>query len=110
MSSCLLKKISLCLVFIASAVWYAQANFYRDPGSAFFDETRAYQEKYSVFRREQTQRFIDGLNTPHSGIRLQEKTDQNASLCVALSSVSRGADNDYLEVSYHIPIFFPFCT
>lgn len=94
----LVSKIGLCLAFLTCCVWYAQSHFYRDPGSVFFDKTRAYKEKYSLHRQEETVDLINqyASSTGSQGQR-PGKAGDNPSLCVALMSVKR-KNTQYLEV------------
>lgn len=89
----LLKRLGACLALILCAVWYARSHTYRDPGSAFFDSTRAYDRRYSAYRLAETQNFIDSRAHQTLG-----KAGQNATMCVALTSVKRER-TQYLEVS-----------
>jgi hypothetical protein len=92
----LILKFFACLLWIACAFWYARSHFYRDPGSAFFDKARAYEQRYSQHRKSQVERYIGSFDGPESQI-VQPKDDPNTSLCVSLSSVRRERAQ-YLEV------------
>lgn len=92
----LVHKIAACIIFILCAAWYGHAHFYRDPGSVFFDKNRAYEQKYSHYRKAEVEQFISsqsGLNSQDSSA----KAGRNATLCVAISSVKR-EHSQYLEV------------
>lgn len=93
----LVTKLAASLVFVLCAVWYAQAHFYRDPGSAFFDERRAYEQRYSSHRKAEVERFIQSRATLARVPDAPAKAGDNASLCVAFSSVKR-QHVQYLEV------------
>jgi hypothetical protein len=92
----LVLKVFACFLWIGCALWYARSHFYRDPGSAFFDKARAYEQRYSQHRKTEVGRYIDSFNGPDSQI-VQPGGDPNASLCVSLSSVRRERAQ-YLEV------------
>lgn len=92
----LVRKISACFAFIICYIWYARCHFYRDPGSAFFDKARAYEEKYTLHRKAQTRSLIDFYQSSRAQQGL-ENAGGNASLCVALTSVKRES-TQYLEV------------
>jgi hypothetical protein len=94
----LIVKVTACLLFIACALWYARSHFYRDPGSAFFDKARAYEQRYSQHRKTEVQRYIDSFDVPGSQI-VQPEAGSNATLCVSLSSVRRERAQ-YLEVCF----------
>jgi hypothetical protein len=88
----LFVKVSTCIAFLLCLSWYGQANFYRDPGSVFFDKTRAYETQYSKNRKAEAQQVIESYK------KEKPATDQNGnkSLCIALSSVTR--QTQYLPV------------
>ena len=91
-------KLLLSLLFLTCAIWYAKTHFYRDPGSAFFDPSRAYEQRYSLTRKAEVQRFIESQsstanNTPDS----HAESSKGAALCVGISSVRR-TEEQYLEV------------
>jgi hypothetical protein len=92
-------KTTLAIAFLLSLVWYGSTHFYRDPGSVFFDETRAFEQQYSHFRKTQVRQLIDDLEANATQGIYPEVSGTNASLCVALSSVSRKSSS-YLEVRY----------
>ncbi|KAH6964371.1 hypothetical protein DER45DRAFT_610692 [Fusarium avenaceum] len=79
----LFLKASTCIAFLLCLSWYGQTHFYRDPGSVFFDKTRAYETHYSNDRKVEAQQVIE------SHMKENPATDQNKSLCIGLSSVTR---------------------
>jgi len=87
----LLRKLALCLACIALPVWYSHSHFYRDPGSAFFDRNRAFEQKYSQYRKAEVQKFVD------AGEGVAGKAGTKPSICVSFSSVRR-KHAQYLEV------------
>ena len=94
----IIYKTAICLFFLLCTVWFGKLHFYRDPGSVFFDKERAYETRYSTYRREETQETIqfysDRQDTvPHG------TPSYNRSLCVALSSVKR--QTQYVQVKLH---------
>lgn len=95
----LLRKIAASLALIICAIWYAKTHFYRDPGSAFFDRTRAYEQRYSQFRKAEVQQFIDSYGgLAHDDSSAPGGASSNATLCVAFSSVRR-QHAQYLETT-----------
>ncbi|OJJ03142.1 hypothetical protein ASPVEDRAFT_134244 [Aspergillus versicolor CBS 583.65] len=87
-------KLLLSIIFVSCAAWYAKSHFYRDPGSAFFDPARAYEQQYSLTRKAEIQQFIESqssTNTPN-----QDAESKGAALCVGISSVKRTKEQ-YLE-------------
>ena len=93
----LLRKVAACLTLLGLAFWYAKTHFYRDPGSAFFDRTRAYEQKYSQFRKAEVQKFISSYPDGNTW-SAEDVTGTNPSLCVAFSSVKRQHEQ-YLETT-----------
>lgn len=93
-------KLVGCLFFVFCAFWYARSHFYRDPGSAFFDRTRAYEKQYSLHRSAQVQRFIEARAGAHGNV-LEAKAGSNPSLCVTLNSVKR-EHTQYLDVCFNV--------
>lgn len=89
-------KLLACAAFISCLVWYAKTNFYRDPGSAFFDVRRAYEQGYSKHRQSEVLQYINN-QTAIGKHDKSVKAGSNSSLCVALSSVVR-KETQYLEV------------
>lgn len=90
-------KLLLSLLFLTCTIWYAKTHFYRDPGSAFFDPARAYEQQYSLTRKAEIQQFIESqssTNTPN-----QDAESKGAALCVGISSVKRTKEQ-YLEVRH----------
>ena len=94
----LVPKFLACCLWIACAFWYARSHFFRDPGSAFFDKARAYEQRYSRYRKGEVERYVDSFGDKESQI-VRPKTDDNAGLCVSLSSVRRERAQ-YLEVRF----------
>jgi len=91
-------KLLLSLLFLGYATWYAKTHFYRDPGSAFFDPERAYEQRYSLTRRAEVQQFIESRSsTNDTPDRHAESSSKGATLCVGISSVKRTKEQ-YLEV------------
>ncbi|CZT22961.1 uncharacterized protein RCC_08669 [Ramularia collo-cygni] len=94
----LVRKVLLCAVFLLSLVWYGSTHFYRDPGSVFFDKTRAFEQRYSTYRMAEVRQLIHDLKD-NSGQQIRrEVPGTNASLCVTSSSVSRKGSS-YLETT-----------
>jgi len=91
----LARKLLFCAAFLLALILYARAHFYRDPGSIFFDKTRAYEQVYSHHRLLETEEFI---RTAKKEASEYQKASNNATLCVAISSVKRQRTN-YLETT-----------
>lgn len=102
----LCRRLVASLALISCAVWYAQTHFYRDPGSRFFDPSRAYEQKYSRHRRAEVQQFIEQYASRHTGAAHDAPTPgepgAGRSLCVTFTSVRRQRIQ-YVEVSSGLP-------
>ncbi|KID75973.1 integral membrane protein, partial [Metarhizium brunneum ARSEF 3297] len=87
----LCRKLVASLALISCAVWYAQTHFYRDPGSRFFDPSRAYEQKYSRHRRAEVQQFIEQYASAGAAHDAPTRGESGAgrSLCVTFTSVRR---------------------
>ncbi|KEQ90491.1 hypothetical protein AUEXF2481DRAFT_33925 [Aureobasidium subglaciale EXF-2481] len=83
----LTTKFAAVLVFVTASFlwtttfWYCKTHFYRDPGSAFYDEGRAFTRFYSSVRENQANVFLEvpaGLT----------KASKSASLCASFQSLA----------------------
>lgn len=88
-------KLILCLSFVLCFVWYAKEHFYRDPGSAFYDEENAFEQRYSQHRKGEVDEFVQSkvASTPGE----ETISGPRPALCAAFSSVQR-KNTQYLEV------------
>ena len=94
-----LRSIVLFVTLVASFCVYGHYNFYRDPGSIFFDEHRAFQRQYSTYRQAEIAGFSDVRQDTHAISR----TKKTASICASFPSVERQG-SQYLPVSATSPI------
>ena len=81
-------------------VQYCKLSFYRDPGSRFYDETRAFELGYSEYRSAQAHSFIEAANTSDSWNF--PKAGRNPSICAAMVTIRRDNKN-FLEVDSQLP-------
>jgi len=95
----LLWKLTGCVLFVLCAAWYGRIHFYRDPGSVWFDKTRAYERHYSRSREDEVKEFIESY-APIEPSNSPGKSSINASICIGVSSVKRDHEQ-YLEVRTH---------
>jgi hypothetical protein len=82
---------------IATLVWliailYCKVNFYRDPGSTFFDENRAFARVHSAYREEQSVEFLERFSEH------PQKASASPSMCAVFLSVKRAGEQP-LDVS-----------
>lgn len=85
----------LVFLFIFSAtILYCKNHFYRDPGSAFFDRTRAFVREYSDYRQRQTEDFIRHVEKNSTTFT---KAGPKPDVCATFLTVSRG-EVDYITV------------
>jgi hypothetical protein len=79
----------------AVLVLYCRFAYYRDPTSAFFDPTRAYEREYSLIRQHEAETFIaDAAEKPF----LRSDNTTTPSLCVGIATVTREGER-YFRVS-----------
>lgn len=78
-------------------IYYCRTHYFRDPTSAFFDASRAYEPIYSRFRSAQGKHFIQHVDEA-SGFESQNAIPKsnNASICVGFASMAR-EDVSYIE-------------
>ena len=74
---------------------YGHSSFYHDPGSMFFDESRAFERRYSSFREREIRQYINNLASTPSTEPLQ--AGLNPSICASFLSVKRNGEQ-YLPV------------
>ncbi|CAD0051425.1 unnamed protein product, partial [Aureobasidium pullulans] len=89
-----LRSIVLFVTLVASFCVYGHYNFYRDPGSIFFDEHRAFQRQYSTYRQAEIAGFSDVRQDTHAISR----TKKTASICASFPSVERQG-SQYLPIA-----------
>ncbi|THY40361.1 hypothetical protein D6C99_08227, partial [Aureobasidium pullulans] len=87
-------SIVLFVTLVASFCVYGHYNFYRDPGSIFFDEHRAFQRQYSTYRQAEIAGFSDVRQDTHAISR----TKKTASICASFPSVERQG-SQYLPIA-----------
>lgn len=88
----------ICLYLIL--IQYSRTHFYRDPTSAFFDPTRAYDQIYSRFRTSQARNFIEAIDETTNPVKKSYNEFPNngsgpAKLCVGIASIAR--EVNYVE-------------
>ena len=55
-------RVLICFVVaLCMALAYGSTHFYRDPGSVFFDRSRAYGRFYSQYREQQAKNYVNQL-------------------------------------------------
>ena len=67
---------------------FCRHAFYRDPTSAFFDPSRAYEHVYSLQRQREADAFIQAANTSTNQHRLPVNGPQT-SMCLGIATVER---------------------
>ena len=95
----LLYKLGLCILLLLCLLYYGQTHFYRDPGSVFFDKSRAYEQRYSKHRIAQAYDFIEKLEVVNEQRPTRTKAGPSPRLCLSLSTVNRDGST-YLEVGH----------
>jgi hypothetical protein len=93
------RTLTIATLAWIAAMWYCKTNFYRDPGSAFFDEKRAFAREYSMHRKAQSISFLEKVSE-HSS-----KAAESPSLCATFLTVKRTGEQP-LNVSFGLRIFY----
>lgn len=88
----LLSSVILFLVVVS----YCHYNFYRDPGSLFYDEERAFEREYSAYRQKEAEHYIEQASS--YGSREIQKAGTSPKICATFVSVKRDG-KQYLPVS-----------
>ena len=81
---------------------YAKTHFYRDPGSVFYDQTRAYERRYSATRLQELEqaRLAYGYGSSAATHTAFKPVEDSPELCISLTTSKRaGLDRQYVEVS-----------
>ncbi|KAI4764759.1 hypothetical protein E4T52_03166 [Aureobasidium sp. EXF-3400] len=77
------RTLAIATFVWLAAVLYCKASFYRDPGSAFFDESRAFVREYSSYREKQSLSFLEEVP------ERSRKASESANICAVFLSVKR---------------------
>lgn len=87
----------LSLIFTC-CFYYAKTHFFRDPGSAFYNESRAFDRRYSAWREQESRAYLKKLS---EAPKEQEylKSGDNATICATFLTVNRPGIEQYLDVS-----------
>ena len=104
------RALLLCLLSFAAIIQFGRTHFYRDPGSIFFDESRAYEKHYSAQRLEEALTFIErsqasAMSTDRKDKRGAVKPSDwihagpNPQMCASFITIPRQADKQYIDVS-----------
>jgi hypothetical protein len=87
---------------------YGSLYFYRDPGSVFFDQSRAFERRYSNQRKEEAAVFRDeALRSLKDNKKTSKpwKAGSAPSICGVVITVARGEAREHpLEVSVCIRV------
>ncbi|KAI9663363.1 MAG: hypothetical protein M1831_002647 [Alyxoria varia] len=79
---------------------YARHSFYRDPGSAFFDVSRAYERRYTAIRQAEADAFLEASETEPLDrdvvSQVYNVTEQSPVLCTSYITVDRDVPRQYI--------------
>jgi len=83
---------------------YGSASFYRDPGSIFYDDGRAYDRDYSLVRQAQGEEFLNlAFNVSAGNNSLAAvpitKAGRKPRLCTTVITTVREGENSYVDIS-----------
>ena len=82
-----LRTLLVYLLLVSAFLLYGRYSFYRDPGSMFYDDSRAFERRYSSYREHEVKGFMKELasststNSTHAGPK--------PSVCASFLSVKR---------------------
>jgi hypothetical protein len=102
-------KVLLCTFVVLLAFWtYGKTYFYRDPGSVlFYDEERAFERKYSVFREKEVLAFREELLKTKNFTEIP-KAGENPSICALFVTSDKRANEENsvhpVEVCVSLPL------
>jgi len=101
---------------------YAKLNFYRDPGSRFYDESRAFDKRYTEVREREANEYLRTIETYALESDPFIKAGANPMICGIFVSAVRPGNESYLAGSVasaldkltpaergalHLTVFFP---
>ena len=55
--------ITVTLFLVLLYTFYGRSQFYRDPGSVFFDVDRAFERRYSLLREKEVREFLESATS-----------------------------------------------
>lgn len=94
------RVLTIAIFIWLMAFLYCKTYFYRDPGSAFFDESRAFTREYSAYREKQSVSFLEAASENAT------KASESPSLCAVFMSVKRTGEQP-LDVSTTSQVSLP---
>lgn len=101
-----LRALLLFIVAITLSWQYAKASFYRDPGSRFYDESRAFTRWYSAQREFEGDMFINtalvaanAIHDHENGTHGFAKAGVTPSMCASFATVGRDIEKQYIDAS-----------
>lgn len=89
----LLKPVSLTAALFVFFYLYGVNHFYRDPGSIFYNPSRAFERSYSVHREAEAIAFRNGTFTNGPTAAPIWKTGTSPTICAAIVTISRDTGN-----------------
>lgn len=95
-----LVVLAAFLFFVSTATLYGRLHFYRDPGSIFFDQSRAFERHYSTYRENQAHAFTSRTKARQTlGQTSKGPTaGDNPRMCMVLLTTARDTSDPTLGV------------
>ncbi|KAF2098818.1 hypothetical protein NA57DRAFT_76056 [Rhizodiscina lignyota] len=92
--------LAVCFLFLL-AIWYGKAHFYRDPLSAFYDPSRAFERGYSFQREKEAQDWkIEAVRRLHqSDAESFPKKGDDARICAVFITFKREENSEYIDLA-----------
>jgi hypothetical protein len=104
------KALLLAFVFFLFSYLYAASNFYRDPGSIFYDPVRAYERSYSLHRETEAVSFRDSAFFAHATDRIDSqpiwKAANSPTICAVVVTVARDSSHKVHPLEVHLNITY----
>lgn len=82
-------------------VLYGKRHFFRDPGSVWYDESRAFDRAYSAWREHEARNYIKDVSEKIAVDPSHEFTKglPNATICASFLTINRPGIEQYLDTS-----------
>ncbi|KAL2069200.1 hypothetical protein VTL71DRAFT_15538 [Oculimacula yallundae] len=100
-----LKATLLSGTIFSLALLYGWTHFYRDPGSIFFDQSRAFESKYSLHREREAIAYWNNITASLQDIENERasgeffKAGADPTICVTFLTIARKTDKQYIDLA-----------
>lgn len=91
-----LLVLAAFLVVYTTACLYGSHYFYRDPGSIFFKQGRAFERYYSAYREAQAMEYVDYIKEGRISTT-DAKAGENPRICMSILTAARDSSGPSLD-------------